>query len=493
MVKGRTIIPPLIFAARTSQEKRWISKLKSAGLIHAVGPRLYSPLKGEKLKMALRGGWADIVDKLYPKSLLAYKSALEFKPDENGTIYLVGTTNRKVKFSSLTFEFVRGPKKRADDSAFRSFYASSTARALLENLSVSKRNSHRAITRPEFERRIEAYLQAYGEKQLNTLRDQARRIAIDFKWNSEFKKLDAIIGALLGTKSEHSLEAASAKARARKQPYDLGCNEKLEVLFAALKAEPLRDLQDEFKSSDHFRNKAFFESYFSNYIEGTTFDIEEAEEIIFDKIIPEKRPKDAHDILGTYQIVSDQNEMRNCPQSAGELLHLLKSRHQAMMAERPEARPGQFKEKPNRAGDTYFVKPNLVEGTLEKGFEKYRELPKGIARAIFMMFMVTEVHPFDDGNGRLARIMLNAELHSHDLVTIIIPNVYREDYMGALRTLSRQDRTAPLIRMLSRAYQFSNFDFSSYKKTLALIEKQNWFRDSRDARLVTTNPKYKQT
>ena len=32
-----------------------------------------------------------------------------------------------------------------------------------------------------------------------------------------------------------------------------------------------------------------------------------------------------------------------------------------------------------------------------------------IARAIYMMFLVSEVHPFDDGNGRMARIMMNAE------------------------------------------------------------------------------------
>ena len=29
-----------------------------------------------------------------------------------------------------------------------------------------------------------------------------------------------------------------------------------------------------------------------------------------------------------------------------------------------------------------------------------------------MMFMMSEVHPFDDGNGRLARLMMNTELVS---------------------------------------------------------------------------------
>lgn len=55
-----------------------------------------------------------------------------------------------------------------------------------------------------------------------------------------------------------------------------------------------------------------------------------------------------------------------------------------------------------------------------------------IARAIYMMFLVTEVHPFDDGNGRIARIMMNAELVNGGSSKIIIPTVYREDYMLAL-------------------------------------------------------------
>jgi len=33
-----------------------------------------------------------------------------------------------------------------------------------------------------------------------------------------------------------------------------------------------------------------------------------------------------------------------------------------------------------------------------------------MARALLAMFIVSEVHPFIDGNGRLARLVMNAEL-----------------------------------------------------------------------------------
>jgi Fic family protein len=71
------------------------------------------------------------------------------------------------------------------------------------------------------------------------------------------------------------------------------------------------------------------------------------------------------------------------------------------------------------------------------------------------MFLVSEVHPFIDGNGRIARVMMNAELSSKGFSKIIVPTVYREDYMGALRKLTRQNDAETYIRMLSRVFEFS--------------------------------------
>jgi Fic family protein len=49
-----------------------------------------------------------------------------------------------------------------------------------------------------------------------------------------------------------------------------------------------------------------------------------------------------------------------------------------------------------------------------------------------MMFLVAEVHPFADGNGRVARIMMNAELVAARESRIIVPTVFRNNYLMAL-------------------------------------------------------------
>ena len=43
-------------------------------------------------------------------------------------------------------------------------------------------------------------------------------------------------------------------------------------------------------------------------------------------------------------------------------------------------------------------------------------LPDGLARAAYRMFVVSEVHPYTDGNGRVARAIMNAALVRGTLV-----------------------------------------------------------------------------
>jgi hypothetical protein len=83
-------------------------------------------------------------------------------------------------------------------------------------------------------------------------------------------------------------------------------------------------------------------------------------------------------------------------------------------------------------------------------------LTEPIAKAIYMMFLSSEVHPFNDGNGRIARIMMNAELVKGNQTRIIVPTVFREDYILSLRKLSRDKDPSVLIRVMERLQMFSD-------------------------------------
>jgi hypothetical protein len=477
--------PDLFYPGKSKAEQARHTKLIKEGKIRAIGPRLYTSAQPPEVEAIVRANWSEIVSRLFPRALVSHRSALEFKPSPSGEIFLTASTNRQVHYPGLTLTFIRGPGPLTDDPPFlSSLHTSSLPRALLENLSVGKKSAHRALTAAQLEEKLEVLLQARGEKDFSAIRSRARAIAVKLGWAPEYKKLDALMGALLGSRSAVGFSSPSAKARAQGRPYDSAPLERFDLLFGELSQNLPPPQKEIFKSPAHFRNKAFFDAYFSNYIEGTTFDIEEAESIAFGGKIPEARPKDAHDILGTFQIVSDPNEMRRTPVTFAELEHLLKSRHHRLMGERPEAGPGVYKVMQNRAGQTYFTPPELVAGTLEKGFDRYRNLPAGFARAVFMMFLITEVHPFIDGNGRLARIMMNAELNAEGLSTIIVPTVYREDYLLSLRALSRRNRPAPLQQMAATAQKFSALDFKDYPTALKLLVERNWFQEPDEAKII---------
>jgi Fic family protein len=265
-----------------------------------------------------------------------------------------------------------------------------------------------------------------------------------------------LITDLLGTGLSKNLLSPIARARVLGEPVDPDRIQLFESVYEELVKRDYPDYPDQNKSIQWYQNFAFFESYFSNYIEGTEFTIGEARQIITTEMPLPERDEDSHDILGTYQVVSNRSEMSILPNSPDHLLKLLRERHAILLSARKTKNPGEFKDKNNRAGTTEFVNTELVPGTLKKGFDWYSLLQHPFAKAVYMMFMVSEVHPFLDGNGRIARVMMNAELSSKGLSKIIIPTVYREDYMGALKKLSKQRDADAYIRMMLRAWEFSS-------------------------------------
>ncbi|HEY4241531.1 MAG TPA: Fic family protein [Kofleriaceae bacterium] len=475
------LLPPLLFPSDDPAERRWLASLRAQKRIRRAGPRLYVSVPKAEVAATLRRSWATILAALFPDALITHRTALEFQPDAKGTVYLTAPFGRRVTYPGLVFQFVKGPPALPDDPRFMGIRAASQARALLENMAAPRSGGRRVLPTAQLETYLERLLHAGGEAELNALRDRARVIAKKLGWHAKLRRLDALIGGLLGTRTAE-LVTATARARAAGEPFDAACIERMQLLYAELRL-PRPPLAEPRTAPAHVRNKAFFESYFSNYIEGTTFEIAEAEAIVFDRRIPAARPRDAHDILGTFEIVSDPAEMRRVPATPGTLVELLQRRHARMLADRSDAQPGVFKTAPNRAGDTHFVHPEYVRGTLRAGHEIYASLPAGLPRAVAMAVLVSEVHPFVDGNGRIARIMMNAELVAAGQVTIIVPTVYREDYLLALRALTRRNRPQPIVDALVRAQRFSNRDFAAYPAALAALTRRNWFREPDDAKL----------
>ncbi|MBS0616491.1 MAG: Fic family protein [Verrucomicrobia bacterium] len=467
---------PEVFVSHAGLTSK-VSKELKKGKLRKLGSRVYTSNLAEKAEVLIKRHTWHIVGELFPKSVIVDRTALEHRPASDGSVFIVSKKKRTVTLPGLRIYPRKGHGPLKEDKPFMGkLYLSCPARAFLENLCprrLRKGKISRTLSRQEIEERLEMLLQRAGMDALQNLRDDARAICSKLKLKKEFKILDALIGALLGTRKVR-MSSAVGRARARGLPYDPKRLDLFQKFYEILAGNPTPE-----RTNPKARSALpFFEAYFSNFIEGTEFTVEEAADIIFEGKIPKNRPEDAHDILGTYQLVSDTREMKKCPRTEEEFIALLKKRHALIMQGRPEMHPGQFKTEPNRAGATLFVAPDLVEGTLRKGFQWMQGLNTPFQKAIYIMFLVAEVHPFADGNGRCARIMMNAELIAEEQSRIIIPIIFRDDYLTALRALTHQGRAKPLIRALDFAQKYTSLiDWSDFKKAHKMLIKTHAFED----------------
>ena len=460
---------------------RAVSRAVKAGMLRKLASRLYSRNMADPPETIVARNLWSIVAGYFPGALIADRTALENVPASDGSVCLIAARGRDIRLPGHTLRPRRGVAPLPADLPFLGeLFLCSTARAFLENMRPSRARGGlvaRTLRRAEIEERLDNLIRRSGEDAVSRLRDEIRALGPTLDLDEDAAALDALIGALLGTR-EAELSAPSAIARHQGRPFDPDRLALFQVLHAALRDQPPLSRIAPDRGSEGRATLAFFEAYFSNFIEGTEFAVDEAADIVFRGVVPNERPADAHDILGTWRIVSDAGEMSRTPTDAKALEALLTARHASVMEGRPDTRPGAFKRAANQAGLTVFVAPDLVPVTLAQGLRVCRSLETPFQRAVFMMFLIAEVHPFADGNGRVARIMMNAELAAAGEERIIVPTVYRANYLSALKALSQTGRPEPLIRMLDYAQRWTAaVDWRSLEETRWELADCNAFVD----------------
>ena len=269
------------------------SRALRRGELRRLARGLYTWNLDEPVERLLRRRWMDVAALYFPSAVLVDRSAVEARPAPDGSVFLDSGAKPAhpgaVRLPGLTLRPRAGPGPIEGDMQFGPLYRSGEARTALENMRPSRARSGvaRTLTAAQLEEWLERIARNRGEGDLLRIRDEARRIAPALSAKSEQRRLDRLIAALLGT-GKARLVTEPARARGRRQPFDAPRVALFEALHGALagyvptlRAEP----------ADPERVFAFFEAYLSNFIEGTEFEVSEAEEIVFGGVIPEERPR----------------------------------------------------------------------------------------------------------------------------------------------------------------------------------------------------------
>lgn len=443
-----------LYFPKDTQDAKRLSALARRGHLHRIRQGVYTDAAVNDIPRLLASRWYEVVEHLCKKPLVVYRTAHELKPYQ-GHVFIMAAVKKRTQITvgpSLKIEVFPGDTITLTEQFVPGLARSALPRQLLENLAETRSTAKvpKTLGAQWVEEKLCQELQLRSVTALNNIRDQARTYATSTGLAKEWHRLNKIISAILSTQTmEGVLATPLAIATAKQQPFDASRVHLFESFARYLRDCRFAPVSYHYNASS-WRNLAFFESYFSNFIEGTEFEIDEAEEIVFSRKIIDYRHEDSHDILAVYDVVSDYQEMSETPHTPDELLELIQRRHALIMAERKDKRPGQFKLKNNKVGNTVFVTPDNLIGTLSQGFKPYLNLPKGMPRALFMQFLIAECHPFDDGNGRLSRIMMNAELHAMEQYKVILPTVHRDSYLNGLRQATRHRTLVKVFFQLQR-------------------------------------------
>lgn len=470
--------------------QRQLQRQKRAGLLVRLAKGIYAPVDSAEATASLvRRDWQAVAAALAPGAVVSHISALTRGLTVDGIVTLSHPTlfNKSIKLPGVTLVLLKGPGPLAGDLPLgkSGLHWSSRARAILENAGGKSKSR---VSQEALEQHLIDILNASGEQALNAVRDHAAGIAAPLSMERELANLQKWISALLGTHSRGRLKTRSGQLVARGMPVDRERQLRFELLAAYLRTVNL-PVVDAVASSGVARvHFAFIESYFSNFVEGTRFDIEQALGIAMRNEIVASRPKDSHDILGVFRLAQTAPYCNAPPPPSEEFLPALQQWHAQMLAERPEARPGELKMEVNFAGSTRFALPAMVRGTFAACSPLALSVPEGLARAIFYAFLVSEIHPFDDGNGRLSRLLMNAELSRVARCRVIIPTLYHPQYVDCAKQLSQSNQPEGFVSAIAKMARWcAQFDYADLPSLIAAMRAANAFEES-PVRFKLLNP-----
>ncbi len=195
-------------------------------------------------------------------------------------------------------------------------------------------------------------------------------------------------------------------------------------------------------------------AYNTNAIEGSTIKYEEVKEIMSKNKWPIDVPKS--EISETYGVADAVKEIRTTKVHLS--LELIKRLHEIVFKNSKE-----FAGKIRKKGIEVVIKDssgkivhvgapsNRIKGLLNELIEWYNRNKKQYSPLVLAAIVHNQfeiIHPFQDGNGRVGRLLLNNILLKHNLPPVNIGLENRREYYAAIREYQDTGNIRPMIELI---------------------------------------------
>lgn len=211
-------------------------------------------------------------------------------------------------------------------------------------------------------------------------------------------------------------------------------------------------------------------TYNSNHMEGSRLTEEQTRYIYETNTIGvEKTPANIDDIIETVNHFQCFDYILDY---ADEVLteNIIKEIHKILKTNTSDSRlswfnVGEYKSKPNMVGDLQTTSPNQVSAEIKKLLTWYnKKTDINVNDIIEFHYKFEQIHPFQDGNGRVGRLIIFKECLKHNIVPFIIDETHKFYYYRGLRKfenepgyltdtcLSAQDNYKALLKYFGYEY-----------------------------------------
>ena len=203
-------------------------------------------------------------------------------------------------------------------------------------------------------------------------------------------------------------------------------------------------------------------TYDTNAIEGSLVEAKEVADILRKRKWPEDRTKE--DISETYGVAEAVDYIRKTKEHIS--LKLIKELHRIVF-KNSKLFAGKFREKGAEvvAADAYgnVVHRGAPSSQVERQLKqligwysrnKKKYPPLILAAVVHNQF--ENIHPFQDGNGRVGRLLLNNILLKHNLPPLNIEIRNRSQYYAALQAYENDHNIRPTLELMLKEYRTLN-------------------------------------
>lgn len=206
----------------------------------------------------------------------------------------------------------------------------------------------------------------------------------------------------------------------------------------------------------------------TNAIEGSEINEKEVKEILEENKWPKNVKKE--DISETYGVAEAITYIRETKESFS--LELIKKLHKVVF-KNSKSFAGSFRTVEvviknrfgvvvHRGAPANKILPLLRELISWYDMHKRKYHPMLLAAVIHNQF--ENIHPFQDGNGRVGRLLLNYILLKHGLPPVNIGLNNRSEYYKSLQAYQNEGEIRPTLDLILKEYQILKKELGAYKK-----------------------------